>query len=230
MTRRHSTMTETPAPVTCRCCGVVLPQPALAIRFDQVVRNEHVKRAIEVALTGGFRIAITGAGASYPEALALAQIARRHGLTVFCLAPCPCGNFGDATRACTCTPLQIVRMRAQKRYQTALRADLHVEAAMPPEARLGVSRPGEPDERILERIAEAQQRTLPAIERRDSAAESLMRAAIRQLDLPSSDVARLWTIAAVIAQLAGRDVIGPAHLAEAVQYRRRHALHREPVE
>jgi len=199
--------------------------PPAATRFDQVLKNEHVKRALEVAITGSLSIAIIGVGASYPEALALTQVARQHGLVAYCLLPCLCGNFGDAIRSCTCSPVQIARMRSQKAYQRALQAVIHAETATPAEARRGtpVYR-GEPDERILERITEAQRRLRPDPSQHDAAADRLMTAAIRQLDLTSVELAQVWQVAAVIAQLAGRDQIGAAHLAEAIQYRRRYPL------
>jgi predicted ATPase with chaperone activity len=208
----------------------VLPRdlPA-ATRFDQVLKNEYVKRALEVAITGGLSIAIIGVGASYPEALALTQVAHHHGLVAYCLLPCLCGNFGDAVRSCTCSPVQIARMRSQKAYQRALQAVIHAETSTPVEARRSATYRGEPDERILERIAEAQRRPHPAPTQRDAAADRLMTAAIRQLDLNSVEIAQVWQVSAVIAELAGRDQIGAAHLAEAIQYRRRQPFVTKPV-
>jgi len=219
-------MMETHAAATCHCCGAVLQAtPPAAIRFDQVLKNEHVKRALEVAITGGLSITIVGVGTSYPEALALTQVARHHGLVAYCLLPCLCGNFGDAYRSCTCSPVQIARMRTQKAYQRALQAVIHAETSTPAETRRGApAYRGEPDERILERIAEAQRRPRPEPTQRDAATDRLMTAAIRQLDLTSVEIAQIWQVAAVIAQLAGSAAIGAAHLAEAIQYRRRYPL------
>jgi predicted ATPase with chaperone activity len=207
----------------------VLPAAAQAsTRFDQVIKNEHAKRALEVAMTGGFSIVFLGVGASYPEALALTQVARHHGLVAYCLLPCLCGNFGDAYRSCTCTPVQIARMRKQKAYQRALQSVIHSETTTPNEARRATPQNyGEPDERILERIGVARQRPQPT--QHDAATDRLMTAAIRQLDLNSVEIAQLWQVAAVIAQLAGSAQIGAAHLAEAVQYRRRQPLVTKPV-
>jgi predicted ATPase with chaperone activity len=214
---------------TCRCCGAVLPTIHTAQRIDQMPGNEHTKRALEVALTGGFSIALLGRGSNYPDALAFAQIARQHGLTAYCLAPCPCGNYGDGHRACTCTPAQITRMYARKNYQAALQAAIHVEIATSHEARAGKLRRGEPDERILERIAEVHKCPLPEPSQHDGASDRLMIAAIRQLDLSSSAISQAWQLAAVIAQLARCSTIGAAHLAEAVQYRGRRAVKHQSV-
>jgi hypothetical protein len=57
-------------------------------RFIYTASIQPLKRALEVAITGGLSIAIIGVGASYPEALSLIQVARHHGLVAYCLLPC----------------------------------------------------------------------------------------------------------------------------------------------
>jgi magnesium chelatase family protein len=55
----------------------------------------------------------------------------------------------------------------------------------------------------------------------DSAGQSLMRAATRQLSLSARGYHRVLRLARTIADLAGNEQIGAAHLAEAIQYRPR---------
>ena len=55
----------------------------------------------------------------------------------------------------------------------------------------------------------------------DRAGEALLRAAVAQLGLSARAYHRVLKVARTIADLAGADEIGPAHLAEAVQYQRR---------
>lgn len=58
----------------------------------------------------------------------------------------------------------------------------------------------------------------------DAAGQSLMKAAVRQLDLSAGAYHRILRLARTIADLAGAEQIGPAHLAEGLQYRSRPML------
>jgi magnesium chelatase family protein len=57
----------------------------------------------------------------------------------------------------------------------------------------------------------------------DNAGQSLMRAAMRQLQLSARGYHRVLKLSRTIADLADSEQIGPAHLAEALQYRPRRA-------
>jgi magnesium chelatase family protein len=176
-------------------------------------------------------------------------ISRAHGSITYpasfvligAMNPCPCGWYGDAERQCSCSPALVSKY--QKRISGPLldRIDIHVEVPKVQYEKLSSDRLGEPSVAIRERVLKARQRQtsrfaghprcrnnsdMSAAEVRqfcglDSAGQSLMRAATRQLSLSARGYHRVLRLARTIADLAGNEQIGAAHLAEAIQYRPR---------
>ena len=158
--------------------------------------------------------------------------------------PCPCGWFGDVEAVCTCTPA-LVR-RYQQRVPEALREriEIHLDVPRVTYERLTSGRLGEPSEVVADRVARARRRQaerfagnprcltnaemgLDEIRAHcalDGAGHALMKAATRQLDLSAGAYHRILRLARTIADLAGAEQIGPAHLAEGLQYRSRPTL------
>jgi magnesium chelatase family protein len=159
---------------------------------------------------------------------------------VAAMNPCYCGWFGDPKRPCTCSPGQVARY--QKRISGPLldRLDIFVEVPRVEYEKLTAEATGETSEAVRKRVEAARERQrrrfagTPLLSNADmgpaevwqhckleASAQSLARAAMEQLHLSARAFHRTLKLARTIADLAGEESIGVAHLAEAIQYRPR---------
>jgi magnesium chelatase family protein len=152
--------------------------------------------------------------------------------------PCPCGYYGDPTRECTCSNSAITRY--QKRISGPLldRIDIHLDVPRVDYEKLSDARAGEPSAAIAERVEAARERQrarlagtglranadmgareVQAHVTLDAASDSLMRTAMRQLQLSARSYHRILKLSRTIADLACDENVRAHHLAEALQYR-----------
>ena len=186
------------------------------MKFEDICAQYHAKRAVEVAIAGQHSIIFVGAWQS--QAADLDHLARSFSLSAKSTAPCPCGHYGDPLRECTCSLEQVARWQ-QKHLCDPV--DLYIELSIEQEheilAHLAGKR-GETQEAVLARI---DKRTTHTDLTLDATSTSLLRAAINQLGLSFRQVYGIVAVARTIANLARSECIEAAHLAEAIQYRRR---------
>lgn len=159
---------------------------------------------------------------------------------VAAMNPCPCGYYGDPTRACTCAPGIVTKYQRRISGPLMDRIDIHVEVPRVDYEKLSDARLGEPSAVIRTRVESARQIQRerfantsltsnadmhPAQVRQycslDESCRGLMRTAMNQLQLSARAYHRILKLARTIADLAGSPHISTSHLAEALQYRPR---------
>jgi len=153
--------------------------------------------------------------------------------------PCPCGYYGDATRACTCTPTMIRRYQAKLSGPLLDRIDIHVDVPRVDYDKLMKSERGEPSTSVQARITQARQlqqdrfKDFPAIfangdmgagEVQDFCvlkpeAQQLLELSVRKMQLSARAYHRVLKLSRTIADLSSSDSIEVQHVAEAIQYR-----------
>jgi len=154
--------------------------------------------------------------------------------------PCPCGYFGDSLKPYTCAPATVTKY--QKRISGPMldRIDIHIEVPRVDYEKLSGDHLSESSETIRARVQAArdiQQNRfsngkLDIICNADmrvgeirqfcklqDEGQSLMRAAMSQMNLSARAYHRILKLARTIADLAGSEEIQSSHLTEALQYR-----------
>jgi magnesium chelatase family protein len=158
----------------------------------------------------------------------------------YCEHPCPCGYYGDSQKPCTCAHSTVTKY--QKRISGPMldRIDIHIEVPRVDYDKLSGDRMGELSATIRQRVQAARQRQLERFAgmnivcnadmrvaevrkfcKLDETGDSLVRAAMSQLNLSARAYHRTLKLARTIADLAGSEQIQTTHLAEALQYRPR---------
>ncbi|WP_295936225.1 YifB family Mg chelatase-like AAA ATPase [uncultured Alistipes sp.] len=153
--------------------------------------------------------------------------------------PCPCGYYNHPSKECTCSPGSVHRYMSRISGPLMDRIDLHVEVTPVPAAELSAATPGEPSVEVRRRVIAArmvQAARFADLEgvhtnammntamlreycRLDAASATLLERAMERLNLSARAYDRILKVARTIADLAGRDDIVAADVAEAINYR-----------
>jgi magnesium chelatase family protein len=155
---------------------------------------------------------------------------------VAAMNPCPCGWLGHASGRCHCSPSRVDTYRARISGPLYDRIDMTIDVPALPASEIATHAPAcEPtsgEVRARVEAARARQRARQGVinARLPSGARAPLHAvrrrprargrAIAKLSLSARAYHRILKVARTIADLAGDERIGAAHVAEAVGYRR----------
>jgi magnesium chelatase family protein len=193
---------------------------------------EFRKNALEVLRQpmeeGSVTIARVSATLTYPARFIL----------IGAMNPCLCGYLSDASRPCTCTPLQIRRYRSRISGPLLDRIDIQITLPPVPVRDIMSELPAESSADIRARVEEARRRQQKRFSEEGiycnvqmnnrhlkkfcplpEAARQLLEIAIDRLKLSGRAYHRILKVARTIADLAGRDHVESSDVAEAVGYR-----------
>lgn len=153
--------------------------------------------------------------------------------------PCPCGYYNHPTKACCCTPGQIVRYLNKISGPLLDRIDLQIEITPLSFEEMSRTAPGETSAVIRERVIKARRiqeerfagepgihcnaqmnsRLMKQYAQPDEEGMILLREAMNRLQLSARAYDRILRVSRTIADLAGSEQILSEHISEAIGYR-----------
>jgi magnesium chelatase family protein len=159
-------------------------------------------------------------------------------MLVAAMNPCPCGNYMDPVKACSCSPFKVQNYWSKLSGPLLDRIDLHIEVPRLKKEELHNQPEGEPSKAVRERVAAARKLQLERFKgtgtffnarmtsgqikefcRLEEEAENLLKSAILHLQLSARAYDRILKVSRSIADLEGTAMIEARHIAEATQYR-----------
>ncbi len=150
----------------------------------------------------------------------------------------PCGNYGNPAVPCRCSPKEITRYLSRISGPLLDRIDIQLEVTALPVKEITEASREEPSDAIRARVQAARERqqkrfagegvrcnaelTARQVEevcRPDEEGKAVLERACERYHLSMRAVSRVLKVARTIADLAGAEEIGKAHVLEAVRYR-----------
>jgi len=161
-------------------------------------------------------------------------------MLVAAMNPCPCGLFGHPTQQCSCSPLAISRYLGRISGPLLDRIDIQMEVLPVEYSQLTATNKEESSAVVRDRVNAARQlqvqrfaslgqeipcnAQIPAgllaeVCAMEPAAEKLLKSAYDRMGLSARGYSRILKVARTVADLEAAQLIGPEHIAGAIQMR-----------
>lgn len=160
-------------------------------------------------------------------------------MLVCSMNPCPCGNFGNPIKECSCSSTQIQRYLSKISGPLLDRIDIHIEVPAVKYQDMTSQRPGESSETIRDRVIKARNiqglrfnklkdvfknadmgpKEIRKYCQLDASSQAIMKNAMDKLGFTARTFDRILKVSRTIADLSDCENIGPEHISEAIQYR-----------
>ncbi len=160
-------------------------------------------------------------------------------MLVCSMNPCPCGNFGNPVKECSCTSTQIQRYLSKISGPLLDRIDIHIEVPAVKYQDMTSVKPGESSEMIRERVIKARKiqeerfKNIKEVYKNSDMgskeirkfcqlgadSQAIMKNAMDKLGFTARTFDRIQKVARTIADLSASENIKPEHISEAIQYR-----------
>ncbi len=156
--------------------------------------------------------------------------------------PCPCGNYGDPARPCTCSPRDIVNYNRKISGPLLDRIEIVIEVPRLTYKEYTSKEDSEGSQAIRERVVKAREvqnkrfrktgmkgftnaslnsKMIQEYCRLNGDAEKMLEQAVNRYHLTGRGINKVLKVARTISDLEGSEAIQAVHLAEAIQYRER---------
>ncbi len=160
-------------------------------------------------------------------------------MLVCSMNPCPCGNYGNPNKECTCTPNLIQKYTAKISGPLLDRIDIHIEVPAVKYQDISSTKVGETSEQVRDRVINARliqnerfkdsknvfknadmgAKDIRKFCKLDSDSQELLKIAMNKLGFSARAHDRILKVSRTIADLSAINDIKVEHISEAIQYR-----------